>query len=269
MLTVGCFSESPIAATPGGPADAGSIGGDCEADADCDEGQTCSWGLCVGGDDAIEPLDGAPQPWAAVQIGCQRLHGECNDVCSNPFVNCYENAEVCAEQFTADYIKDYTFPVLDADLAARCAAQVIDQPCLDLEPDTLECNYAVHEGCVGDDDGHGTTSSPFRPGRLTLGQADSVYLCASVEEFYELELRQGQGVSVHASNAESSSLSASLHRLVPVSSDRVQLESIVSYIDINDDDDDLEPVPSDGTYLLSLRSTSNTRRVALTIHARE
>lgn len=266
-LLTACFGEPPSATASDSTEDPGTIGGECEAASECEEGQSCMWGVCIGesGDETLEPLDEVPEPWAAVRIGCQRLHGECNEVCTNPFVTCYENAGVCAEQFTADYISDYAFPIIDHDLANRCAAQVIDQPCLDLEPDTLECDYAVHEGCAGDDDAHGVTSSPFRPGRLEVGTPDSVYLCERVEEFFEVELRAGQSVTVESPDAESSNLAASLHRLVPVAGGKVQLESIADDIDINDDD--ANPVPSDGTYLLSLRSTASTRRVDLTVDA--
>lgn len=165
----------------------------CGADGDATESEGASAGASDGddGDAGLgDPGDvgGIEAPFAEA---CARLHGECAPVCDNVFVECYDDVATCTEQWTRDYLGDYDAPLVDPVRVAACAAQVGGQSCTDLEPDTVECEYAVVEGCPDDDDGHGAVYSPFTPGRVELGVPLAVRLCPGVEEFFAITLETG------------------------------------------------------------------------------
>jgi hypothetical protein len=158
---------------------------------------------CVAPDDlsaASDANDDAPDsagdgPYEGVDgvfaRACERLHGECASVCDNVFVECYDDIATCTEQWKLDYLADYDAPIVDDDLVERCAADVDQQSCTDLRPDTPACEYAIVEGCVGDDDAHGAIYSPFTPGAARVGEVIEVELCEWVVEYFAIELEAG------------------------------------------------------------------------------
>jgi hypothetical protein len=172
-VTTGLACAADGEATGSAGASAGASGDGADGDA----------GLGDPGD-----ADGIEAPFAEA---CARLHGECAPVCDNVFVECYDDVATCTEQWTRDYLADYEAPLVDPVRVAACAAQVDAQSCTDLEPDTVECEYAVVEGCPDDDDGHGAVYSPFTPGRVQLGVPLDVRLCPGVEEFFAITLEAG------------------------------------------------------------------------------
>lgn len=127
---------------------------------------------------------------------CERLHGDCSSVCDNPFFECYEDVATCTEQWRLDYLSDYAAPLVDDERVARCGAQVDEQACTDLRPDTPECEFAIVERCVGDGDAYGAIYSPFTPGSAVLGETIELQLCQSIEEFFAIELEQGATLEV-------------------------------------------------------------------------
>lgn len=163
----------------------------------------------AGGESNVhEPGDGDSQGdgGASVEGGvegvfarvCERLHGDCASVCDNLFFECYDDVASCTEQWQLDYLSDYTAPLVDDALVERCGAQVETQACTDLRPDTAECEYAIVESCLGDEDAHGAIYSPFSPGVAVLGEVIEVELCAWVEEYFAIELEQGATLDVIA-----------------------------------------------------------------------
>lgn len=122
---------------------------------------------------------------------CERLHGECSSVCDNPFFECYDDVDTCTEQWRLEYLSDYAAPIVDDALVERCGAQVDEQACTDLRPDTAECDYSIVESCVGDADAHGAIYSPFNPGVARIGETIEVELCEWVEEYFAIELEAG------------------------------------------------------------------------------
>lgn len=170
-----------------------TIGLACAADDAATESTDASASASDGADGDAglgEPAD-ADAVEAPFARACARLHDECAPVCDNVFVECYDDVATCTEQWTRDYLADYDAPIVDPARVAACAAQVDTQSCTDLEPDTVECEYAVVEGCPGDDDAHGAVYSPYAPGRIALGVPLDVHLCPGVEEFYAITLEAG------------------------------------------------------------------------------
>ncbi len=255
---VGCVGEEPTAAGAV-PVAEGSVGSECRADADCEDAAYCGWGVCVGGDaDAlgqVGDVDDATR--AAVARACARLHGDCADVCDNIFVECYGDFDQCVEQWSADYLEDFSFPIVDRDLAAQCAGQIDEQACTDLRPDSLECEYAIVETCPGDDDGFGAPYSPFRAASLSGSGTFEVMLCERVTEYYRLQLAQGQGVRITALDEDADAPELELYRLVGGTA--TKLESIEQYID-PDGDERSAAAALAGEYLLSVRAYSGTQR---------
>ena len=259
--SMGCIGEEPTAAGAL-PVPEGAVGSECQTDADCDDGAYCGWGVCVGSEDteAVAPVgDVDDATRAAVAHACARLHGDCADVCDNIFVECYADVGQCVQQWTADYLEDFAFPIVDRDLAAQCAAQIDEQACTDLRPDTLECEYAIVESCPGDDDGFGAPYSPFRAASLPGSGSFELMLCEDVTEYFRLQLSQGQRVRVTALDEEADAPALELHRLVGGAA--TKLEDLERYID-PDGDEASAAAPLAGEYLLSVRASSGTQRFA-------
>lgn len=255
----GCFGDPAAAGSL--PVPEGAVGSECEVDDDCDDGAYCGWGVCVGAQDtgAVTPVGDADDATrAAVAHACARLHGDCADVCDNIFVECYADVDQCVDQWSADYLEDFRFPIVDRDLAAQCAAQIESQACTDLRPDTLECEYAIVESCPGDDDGFGTPYSPFRAASLSASGTYEVMLCDDVTEYFRVQLAQGQRVRVTALDEEADAPGLELHRLVGGAGSS-KLEDLEQYID-PDGDEPSAAAPLAGEYLLSVRSHSGTQR---------
>lgn len=267
VASTGCFVDSlPSNASDSsqpsavGPASLGAV---CETDEDCDEGQRCAWEICVGGGGTAQPVDGVPEPWDAVRLGCNRLHSDCSEVCTSPFVECWSDATMCAEQFTADYIEDYDFPLFDDELAASCAAQVADQACGDLSPDTLECEYAVTEGCALDDDRFGAIYSPFRAAELPVGEPLVVMLCGWVPEFFRVELAQGQRIVITPTDEDAPTPNVSLQRMVADGQGYAHIEDVDGSVDL--DADPSNAVPAAGEYLLSFEFFGETQLASVIV----
>lgn len=136
----------------------------------------------------VDEIDDAREPFARA---CARLHGECSAVCDNVLVECYDTAATCTEQWYADYLEDYRFPLVDPALVAECAAQVDRRRCTDLRPDTAACEYAIVDSCHDDRDDFEAPYSPFWAVDVELERPLSIHLCADVPEYYAVELSAG------------------------------------------------------------------------------
>jgi hypothetical protein len=266
VLATGCLDEPTAAGAPVEVPD-GAVGSACESDDACSGDQRCEWNVCVGGDGdtsgTIPAGDADDATRAAVGRVCARLHGDCADVCDNLFVECYGDVSQCTQQWTADYLEDFTFPIVDEDLAVQCAAQIDDQACTDLEPDTLECEFAIVESCPGDDDGYGAPYSPFRAADLPASGSVELMLCEDVTEYFRVTLAQGQSVRVTALDPEADAPWIDLSRLVG-GGGTTKLEEVEGYLS-SDGDELSAPAPLPGEYLLSVRSSQGTRRFAFTL----
>jgi hypothetical protein len=175
---------------------------------------------------------------------CERLHGECASVCDHVFFECYDDVATCTEQWQLDYLSDYAAPIVDDALVERCSAQVDQQACTDLRPDTAECDYSIVESCVGDGDGHGAIYSPFSPGSAKVGDVIEVELCEWVEEYFAIELEAGVVLEAVADD----------HVLVPGFIDRVEMVTTPDGDTVIERSNLATPAAHDGTYLLAVES---------------
>jgi hypothetical protein len=177
-------------------------------------------------------------------LACERLHGECSSVCDNVFVECYDDVDTCTEQWRLDYLADYAAPIVDEELVQRCAAQVDEQSCTDLRPDTVECDYSIVDSCVGDADAHGAIYSPFSPGVARVGDVIEVELCAWVEEYFAIELEAGAILDAVADDDV----------LVPGFIERVEMVTTPDGDTVIERSNLDTPAAHDGTYLLAVES---------------
>ena len=181
------------------------------------------------------------------QRACARLHGECASVCSSPFLECYADAGTCASQWEADFLADFDDPLLDAVRMRRCAEQVDEQSCTDLEPDTLECDYAILESCPGDRDALGQPYSPFLASPVPTDVEFRIEVCPSVEEFVAVELDRGAVLEIQRPDDAPSSFFRLLQLLPDSRGDAVLHEYPIE-----------QPVPEDGVYLVSILASDRT-----------
>lgn len=187
---------------------------------------------------------------------CTRLHGECSGLCDNLFFECYANVSTCATQWEAEFFDGFDDPRVDDTAMARCAEQVETAACTSIQPDTLECDYAIVDACTGDRDGFGAPYSPLTPAAVPLGEWVSIDLCADVEEFYAVEL-----LADHVLEVEEPEDGPNLnYRLYQV------LENGAGDAVLHEFDED-DPVPADGVYLVgfepSWRVLADVRFVAV------
>lgn len=238
------------------------VGSACEVDEDCDAVQRCEWNICLGengtGPAPVERSEGSIL--TAVGRACERLHGDCRDICDNVFVECYSSEAQCARQWTAQYLEDYAYPLVDDELATQCALQIDDQPCTDLEPDTLECEFAIVEGCRGDDDGNGMPYSPFRAAPVAASGPFEVMLCEGVAEYYRIMLEQGQRLVVSQGDDDQDVEEFELMRLVGTPDERAVLDSI-GRLRFGDSS---PPAPLAGEYLLRMEAWE-TKRLSFSV----
>ncbi len=224
----------------------------CGADDDVSSGSAS--GAESGEDDAGlgEPgdLDGAQAPFAEA---CERLHDECAPVCDNVFVECYDDVATCTEQWTLDYLGDYDEPLIDPVRVAACAAQVDAQSCTDLEPDTVECEFAVVESCIGDSDAHGAVYSPFTPGVAQLDLPLDVHLCGGVREYFAITLEADMILELVQPDDTPGVFAELLSRATNAQGDAVLTTTSLS-----------TPVSDTGEYLLGL-DTGQTGNYTITI----
>ncbi len=140
-------------------------------------------------------------------IGCSRFfYDDCAYLCDSIWYTCAPTFEQCVENERADRLEDFDYPVLNPALAYQCGVEMVDAPCDDLPPDSFACDYALIEGCPGDDDALGgpythVAAFPLTTFPVQLEQT----LCDNVEEHLTLELLQGDivrlgGVSQEPSN---------------------------------------------------------------------
>lgn len=198
-----------------------------------------SGGSAGGGPVDIDEADGTDAPFARA---CARLHGECAPVCDNPFVECYDDPQTCTQQWKAEYLEDFDFPMADPVRLARCAEQVERSACTDIEPDTVECEFAVVEQCPDDLDAH-RPYSPFWAQRIAMGDTLRVHLCEDVVEYYVVSLQAGERIAVEVPD-DAPSLSIDLLRLTATDAGDAVLEELG--LDI--------PVPLAGDYIVALEA---------------
>lgn len=223
----------------------------CVAMAACSLDET-SAGAGMSGDPLVSPSDerGVKAPFARA---CARLHGECSDVCDNLFVECYGDAATCTEQWTAEYLEDYRFPLVDESLLADCAAQVDRQACTELEPDSVACEFAIVESCPEDTDVYGANYSPFSAHPVQLGDELQVHLCDSVPEFFSLTLQGGTELEILEEGDRSSAYGELLRFSTNAAGDVISERSSLS-----------DPVPVDGEYVLAIdASVRGDRRLTI------
>lgn len=197
------------------------------------------------GDGASASPTGGDITEAPFARACERLHDECASVCDNVFIECYEDVDTCTEQWTRDYLADYQVPVVDEVLVALCTEQVDAQSCTSLRPDTTECDFAVVEGCVADDDGHGANYSPFHPGEARVGEPVDLHMCEWVEEYFAITLVAGTSLEIE-SNDEANGLLVELLELSTAPSG----DTLMSRTSLG------TPVSRDGTYLIAIESAN-------------
>ena len=195
-----------------------------------------------GGEGLSEPGD-APGRHEPFSIGCARLHGECSSICDSPFLECYANASVCAMQWEAEFFDDFDDPLVDSTRMSRCADQVRDAACTSIEPDTLECEFAIVDACTGDRDALGQPYSPFSPATVVAGEAFSIDLCGGISEFLAVELEAGDVVHLEEPE-EGPNVFVSLHQMLETGSGDAVLHSL----------DEDQPVPEAGVYLVELQT---------------
>ncbi|MCR9163825.1 MAG: hypothetical protein ACE37F_01065 [Nannocystaceae bacterium] len=175
------------------------------------------------------------------------MHGECSSVCDSPFLECFDDARTCAQQWEADFFSGYDDPLVDDGLMRRCAEQVEAQSCLDLEPDSLECEFALVESCTGDRDEHGQPYSPFSAVPLAFGVPYDFDLCDGVSEFYALPMSAGTVLSSNDLGG-ADSVSVRLYELLETSDG----DSV-----LHEHDSDTA-VAQDGTYIVELEAYDRT-----------
>jgi hypothetical protein len=133
----------------------------------------------------------------AAEVACERLWGDCSSLCNSDFVYCGNSEQSCVENYALSAVEDLLYPVYSKDLAERCAEQLGRRSCLDLNPNSAECNAAIVEGCLGDNDDYGRPYS-----WLAAHQLDSLpvtlrpHLCEDTPEWFVFQLEAGETVSV-------------------------------------------------------------------------
>lgn len=184
---------------------------------------------------------------APFQRACARLHGECASVCLSPFLECYGDPGTCADQWEADFLADFEDPLIDTERMRRCAEQVDEQSCTDLEPDTLECEYAIVDSCAGDRDELGQPYSPFLATAVATDAELHIEVCPRVEEFVAIELDRGAVLEIVRPEDAPSSFFRLLQLLPDSRGDAVLHEYPMD-----------QPVPEDGVYLVSILASDRT-----------
>lgn len=180
---------------------------------------------------------------------CARLHGECAAVCDNVFFVCYESVSTCTREWTADHLQDYAFPVVDEDLVAKCAKQVDRQPCTDLRPDTIECDYAVVESCPDDADDYGAPYSPLSAHPVQIGDRLDLDLCDNVDEFFSVHVEAGTALEI-VHEDDGPRLYRDMMRLQTNASG----DTVIEWVGIEN------PVPVTGEYVLVVSASARSHR---------
>jgi hypothetical protein len=194
-----------------------------------------------GGDGLSEPSASSSRHDPFV-TACRRLHDECSGLCDNLFFECYADASTCATQWEAEFFDGFDDPLVDDAAMARCAEQVETAACTSIQPDTLECDYAIVDACTGDRDAFGAPYSPLSPAVVELGEWLTLDLCAGVEEFYAVELPAGRVLEIEEGE-DGPNLGYDLYQVLENGAGDAVLHEFDAY----------QPIPADGVYLVAFR----------------
>jgi hypothetical protein len=133
----------------------------------------------------------------AAEVACDRLWSDCSSLCDEIFVYCGNSEEQCVEDYARDAVEDLQFPVYSVELAEQCADQLGRRSCLDLDPNSAQCEAAVLEGCPDDSDGYGRNYSWLGAHELTeLPTTLSPHLCQGTREWFVFHLEAGEAVTM-------------------------------------------------------------------------
>ncbi len=137
--------------------------------------------------------------------GCSRFYADCAYLCDNIWYSCAPSQGQCVTEEYASRVDEFDHPVVNAALAATCGDQILDAACTDIPPDTLECDYAVVEGCAVDADPYGNNYSFLGAWEVTTRTTSiPIDLCDDVEEWFAFDLAVGEVLRVTTHDPEPS-----------------------------------------------------------------
>lgn len=144
-------------------------------------------GYQQGRDGAIEAAE------IATRAGCARLWSDCNSRCMDDFVYCGGSEDQCVHDYAKNAVEDLIYPVYSTELAEKCAQQLEERSCIDLDPDSPECEAAVLEGCPNDQDGYGAPYSWLSAAPIEMLPATlRPHLCSGADEWFAIHLEAGE-----------------------------------------------------------------------------
>jgi|GEM_PF-1919166 len=203
--------------------------------------------------------------WVAAAV-CSRLHGNCADNCDNPFVYCGDSEADCRAQYALSFVDDDHTHVNLAQ-AAVCAEQVLEQSCLDLDPDSVACDLALIEGCPDDADGV-FNYLPELAETLTLPATLSLDLCDDVGEFYLVQVPSGHGILPSLSANSTGEITVLVSTFDVEDDGRIDdSQHDFFWVDPGEtiDLDRVAPVHSDREMLVRVEATNSRTQVELTL----
>jgi hypothetical protein len=194
---------------------------------------------------------------------CSRLHGDCAELCNDPYVFCGGSVQECADHYGQLWIVDMQYPTASPALAQQCADQVAGRPCLGLIESTVACDYFVTESC-GQDGGAGL--SPLHATGVTLPATVDAPLCNGRTAWYTVDLAAAETVSLSLQSAITEQVIAELRRLATNALGQAIVETIgvdVTFF-ASFNEGSFASAPAAGSYLITLEDvTAETVSVAI------
>ncbi len=237
----------------------------------CASDEICVDGRCV---DQVSTLPGSyvsgrdaatRAARSVAQVVCQRLHGDCKETCSDPWVFCGATISACMDEYVKNWTEDIEDPVADAALASMCAQQIRGRSCQDLDPDSAACDNAVIQGCPNDQDGNQTPYS--WPSAVELGalpQRISPYLCGGVSEWYAVDLQAGETITVALEQAVPETVWVNLHKPPATAGENTE-ELTSTTVTSGSPSGETQPIIDAGRYYLEIEQWTVTGEAPLSI----
>lgn len=205
--------------------------------------------------------DGRDDALAAVRVAaeaaCDRLWGDCASLCDSDWVYCGGSREQCVEDYARSAVEDLAYPVYSEELANACAEQLAIRSCIDLDPNSPECNSAVLEGCPNDEDGYGRPYSWLAAYDIPeLPTTISPHLCEAAEEWFAVHLEAGEALAVTLAGGHGSAW-LGLYAPVGAVGGAQDVENMGHSVHVDTDDtrqeiELFEAAPVAGTYYLQI-----------------
>jgi hypothetical protein len=220
----------------------------------------------VGPDDPYsrEPADVQAALDTVYGASCSRLHGDCSELCDDPYIFCGGSVQECVDHYGQMWISDMQYPAASQALAQECADQVDGRPCLGLIESTVACDYFVTESC-GQDGGAGL--SPLHATEVTLPDIVDTPLCDGRTAWYTVDLAAAETVTLSLQSEIAYQLSADLGRLATNAKGQAIVETIgvnLGFFAGNVNEESFSPAPDAGSFLIMLDdATTETVSVAI------